>query len=257
MIGDASTIARSAMRAWRRTLFHACAARCAPLPVTPEPAVVVAPHPDDEVFGAGGLIAAKCALAAPIRILYLTGGGASHRNCCAVEPDLVVARRRELAIRAASVLGVKSPACTFMDLPDGCLPASAHAGYPSAVSSVAEILDAARPAEIYCTHSLDGWQDHAAASAIVRAAARTASPGAAIFEYLVWAPLSRSSIGLASLPWRRGTCLKIGPWANLKSEAVRCYLSSYAPCGHPWVGHLPPDFTRLFDWPGEVFLSVP
>ena len=219
--------------------------------------MVVAPHPDDEVFGAAGLIAGKRALGAPIRVLYLTGGGASHRNCCAVEPDQIIARRRELAIRAVSILGVENSDCAFMDLLDGYLPDPAQTDYPAAVSAVAGVLDAARPAEIYCTHSLDGWQDHAAASAIVRAAARTASPGAAIFEYLVWAPLSRSSIGLASLPWRRGTCLKIGPWANLKSEAVRCYLSSYAPCGHPWVGHLPSDFTRLFDWPGEVFLSVP
>ena len=36
--------------------------------------VVVAPHPDDEVLGAGGLIQQACAVGAEVHVIYLTSG---------------------------------------------------------------------------------------------------------------------------------------------------------------------------------------
>src|SRR5271168_3886131 len=36
--------------------------------------IVVAPHPDDEVLGAGGLIQQACAVGAEVHVIYLTSG---------------------------------------------------------------------------------------------------------------------------------------------------------------------------------------
>src|ERR1039457_2997584 len=36
--------------------------------------IVVAPHPDDEVLGAGGLIQQACAAGAEVHVIYLTSG---------------------------------------------------------------------------------------------------------------------------------------------------------------------------------------
>ncbi len=248
-------IARYAVRASRRTLVRSCA-RCSPaFRVDPRPALIVAPHPDDEVFGAGGLIAAKRSMGASVNIVYLTGGGNSHRDCCTARPEQVIAHRRELAIRTMAVLGVTESSCSFMDLTDGSLPGPGQPMFGSAVSGLAGIVGDLRPAEVYCTHPMEVWKDHVAASAIARAAVRLASPGTAVYEYLVWAPLNRSFMDLVSLPWRRAARLTIRPWADLKAQAICSYLSGTARCGRPWVGQLPPDFLRFFDWPCEVFFQ--
>lgn len=249
-------IARSAARWSRRALVGACETTCAPFQLSPQSALVVAPHPDDEVFGAGGLIAAKRALGASVKVVYLTGGGASHRNCCQVSANQVIAHRQALSIRAAARLGLVQSDCLFLGLPDGSLPNRVQAGFSTAVSRLADIFASVSPDEIYCTHPMDVWPDHVAASAIARAAAYAAAPGALVFEYLVWAPLSLSSRALLSLPWKRATRLQIGPWAELKSASIQTYLSSAAPCGRPWVGELPPDFLRLFCRSSETFFPA-
>src|SRR5262245_24685447 len=44
------------------------------------PVLVLAPHPDDESLGCGGLIAACQAQGHPVHVLVLTDGAGSHRR---------------------------------------------------------------------------------------------------------------------------------------------------------------------------------
>ena len=41
-------------------------------------AVIIAPHPDDEVLGCGGLMQGLAALCRPIQLISVTDGSASH-----------------------------------------------------------------------------------------------------------------------------------------------------------------------------------
>lgn len=41
-------------------------------------AVIIAPHPDDEVLGCGGLMQGLAALGRPIQLISVTDGSASH-----------------------------------------------------------------------------------------------------------------------------------------------------------------------------------
>src|SRR5712664_3781285 len=45
-----------------------------PTPTKDDRIVIVAPHPDDEILGAGGLIQAALAVGADVRVIYLTNG---------------------------------------------------------------------------------------------------------------------------------------------------------------------------------------
>src|SRR5580704_16937481 len=45
-----------------------------------QPLLVLAPHPDDESLGCGGLIADCQARGQPVYVLILTDGAGSHRN---------------------------------------------------------------------------------------------------------------------------------------------------------------------------------
>ncbi|MEC5399892.1 PIG-L deacetylase family protein [Uliginosibacterium sp. H1] len=87
-------------------------------------AVVVAPHPDDEVLGAGGLLAQFCAQGCKALLIAVTDGTASHPGS-ALWPvgRLALIRPAETAY-ALSLLGVNAEVVR-LGLPDGAI--AAHA----------------------------------------------------------------------------------------------------------------------------------
>ena len=81
--------------------------RLAPLELArPRRAVVVAPHPDDEVLGAGGLVRVLAGSGTAVRILAVTDGEASHPGA----PATLAARRREESRTALHRLGAGAAA---------------------------------------------------------------------------------------------------------------------------------------------------
>jgi LmbE family N-acetylglucosaminyl deacetylase len=83
---------------------------------TPERALVVAAHPDDAEFGAGGTVARWVFEGADVRYLIVTRGDKGSDDPDADVPALV-ARRDEEQRAAAAVVGVTS--VDFLDEPDG------------------------------------------------------------------------------------------------------------------------------------------
>ena len=61
--------------------------------------LVVAPHPDDEVFGCGGAIAKHVASATPVHVIILSNGQAGGKS------DI----RRAESLEAAQILGYGNP----------------------------------------------------------------------------------------------------------------------------------------------------
>ena len=58
----------------------------------PRRLVVVAPHPDDEVLGAGGLLQYMGRVGVEMVVVAVTDGEASHPRACALGWDLAAAR---------------------------------------------------------------------------------------------------------------------------------------------------------------------
>lgn len=69
-------------------------------------ALVVAPHPDDEVFGAGGLMVWLASLGCELTILALTDGEASHPRSSRIDPSELTVRRGRERQRALRRLGI-------------------------------------------------------------------------------------------------------------------------------------------------------
>ena len=87
----------------------------------PRTAIIVAPHSDDEVIGAAGLIRSLVRRGVRVRVVIVSDGAASHPGSWAWPRARLIAARRQESRRALRRLGVTASAITFLGLPDGSL----------------------------------------------------------------------------------------------------------------------------------------
>ena len=172
--------------------------------------VVVAPHPDDEVLGCGGLIQQACAVGAEVHVIYLTSGDHNqiafklYKLRLHISPKQYIAfgelRQREAA-SATGILGMTREQLTFLGYPDygtmqiwrdhwgetapfrsdatltNAVPYPEAFGYGQAyrpenvVANFVELFRQIRPTKVFVTHPADTNPDHRAAANFVRLAA--------------------------------------------------------------------------------------
>ncbi len=171
----ARTAARGCLQLCQR-----CSAREWPEADLGRPAMVFAPHPDDEALGCGGTILRKRRLEARVQIVFMTDGSQSHAH--RIGPAELKALRAREAVAASEALGVSEENVILLEFPDGKL--SEH--HEQGVLRVAEILKRNRPAEVFIPHYHDGPPDHLATTNIVKDALRASGHEAEIYEYPVW-----------------------------------------------------------------------
>ena len=142
--------------------------------------LVVAPHPDDEVIGCGGLIRAMRDLDRDVRVVVVSDGAASHPKSEKYRPATLAALRRTESITALATLGVAREHIHFCEFADGQSfawgsDARGVARLASAVSGRFDLV--AMPSED------DGHPDHAK----TRELARAFMTGAGLnIAYTVW-----------------------------------------------------------------------
>jgi LmbE family N-acetylglucosaminyl deacetylase len=158
--------------------------------------LVLAPHPDDETLGCGGLILLARRAGMPVLIVFLTDGGASHPGLVPRE-EMAAVRRREAA-EAATRLEV--PDFEICGFPDGRLRAHGR----EVVAAVARAVERFAPSAAFAPLPRDRHADHEAAAAIARAALRRTNSEAALYGYPAWAwqhwPFVRPRYGLRPRP---------------------------------------------------------
>ncbi|MGW4248484.1 PIG-L deacetylase family protein [Nocardia sp. NPDC004722] len=155
--------------------------RAAPLPIPRwQRLIVVAAHPDDEVLGAGGLIALARRAEVPVTIVIASDGEASHPESPSHTPSRLATLRVDESHRAAAELGAAPP--IRLGLPDGRLDSCER----QLVSALGALLGSPGEPGVRCaaTWRHDGHPDHEAVGRA--AAAACASSGIRMLEYPVW-----------------------------------------------------------------------
>jgi len=220
--------------------------------------MIIAPHPDDEIFGCGGLLAGHATEGKRADILFLTKGDRAHQACCPMPARQIGAERLRLAVAANEILGVSQGHLHFLEGRDGNLPHKGQDGFIDFAEKIVAYLEKSTPDAVFCVHPFEGWSDHMAAEELTRAALKilARSPMPRLYHYCVWFWYSMPLKRACSINWRQARLLDITAQLSLKRQALRTYLDALAPCGNPWVGKLPPQFLRAFDWDKELFFEA-
>lgn len=240
------------VRDWRDALH---AAPVVPLDalVGPGGALVIAPHPDDETLGCGGLIAALAAVGRPVAVAVLTDGAASHpRSAAYPAPRLTALRERETR-DALAHLGAAGAPLRFLRHPDGGLGTADTRASAEALAAWAGALG--RPT-LFVTWDGDPHPDHKAAFALARRVqARTGLP---LRAYPVWA---LTLPGEAPLDATLGPIARFDVGAHLaaKRRAAMAHRSQVEDliADDPSGFRLTPDQLALFITGHETFIAVP
>jgi LmbE family N-acetylglucosaminyl deacetylase len=218
---------------------------------------VVAPHPDDETFGLGGLIAQKSRLGAKVQVLFLTSGEASHAECNCTPRETIKSVREGQAVAALRLLGVPPEAVGWLRLTDGSVPMNGAAGFDEAVREIAARLSCWQPAEVYYPHALDANRDHRAATQLVQAALPLLRNRCVPLAYMVWGwylPPAGLAKSVLKRQWQR---LDVGAARSAKLAAVDCYLRAEpAACGSPYCGRLPRGLVKCNTGASEFVLEA-
>jgi LmbE family N-acetylglucosaminyl deacetylase len=207
--------------------------------------VVVTPHPDDEVFGAGGLLQVAFDRGVPIEIFAVTDGEQSHR-----QPDFYLCAGRAVETREAlGRLGLGRSTRRRLGIPDGMV--------ASHVDALANVLAGSLHRDDLCVTPWmsDGHPNHDACGRAASTAA--ASSGARFLGFLVWAWHWAGPEG-TGLPWDK--CRRVD-LSRRAAARKRWSIGSFAsesrpPSSSPGeLAALPPNVLRRFYRPFEVFVE--
>ena len=208
--------------------------------------LIIAPHPDDEVMGCGGLIHRLCKRGIPPHVIILTGGGQSHAACCHLPEAAIKEERRAMASQITQKLGLPADHLHLLDFPDGSI-SPCHEEMEPLRDLVAEI----QPETVFIPHHGEGWPDHLVCRELVETMPELES--STIYEYCVWLWY----YNVWKLDWKRGCLLRMTKAEHVaKCKAVEEYTVKPAPCGKPWSGVLPKLLIGACKWNKELYFRV-
>lgn len=209
--------------------------------------VLLAPHPDDEIIGCGGLLSRLIAQGQgkDVSVIVLSNGAESHCGCCNTSKEEIVAARRQLSKDAAKIIGLPLENVHSLNFFDGGINEQ-HPEMEQLKILIAEI----KPDVILVPHSGEGWSDHLATREI---GLQIAPQNASVYEYCVWFWFYNSW----NIAWNKAAVVRMNKVEHeTKLRAINAYTLPTAPCGKPWSGVLPSVFLKANKLKTEVYFKL-
>ena len=216
--------------------------------------LVIAPHPDDEILGLGGLIIKSIIEGRQVNILYLTDGENSD-----IWQDKEKIRRERIKLSEKVYLKLDIPASNIfrLHLPDGSVPQQGEEGFNHAVETIKEIIEQINPEAVFTTHCDDYWPfDHVAAAHIAKEAVLRSDARPQFWYYWVWAWYNIRPWQLFGSKIGNLRKMDIRDQLSRKKELTDIYMNSLTPDGKPWSGILPKPLLKAFKYPFEIVEKI-
>lgn len=162
--------------------------------------LVLAPHPDDDVLGCGGLIACCTREGIDVRVAYLTDGRHSHFGSRLWSAKRLSDARRQEAIAGQARLGVDASHLTFLNIQDTTLLVDTRA-QGRVVDTLEAIVKAANVTRVFSAWIHDPHPDHVA-SALIAQRLTEKCPQLSVASYGIWGRLLPDNVLLCDKSWR-------------------------------------------------------
>lgn len=185
--------------------------------------LVVAPHPDDESLGCGGLLAWAAASGHSPRVLFITDGEQSHPGSLIYPPPRLGRLRQSEAREAGLALGLMPDALTFMSMPDAGMASLDETQRQTLFSRVRDWVALSEQAAVCIPARSDTHGDHIATHDLVKAALKDCSR-VRLFAYPVWTWLADA---VSSPPALSGRRVDTSPYRRLKQKAIAAHRSQH------------------------------
>ena len=196
-----------------------------PASLAAERILVMAPHPDDESLGCGGLVATLVPLGRRFHFVFVTDGGNSHRNSPSWPRPRLARQREEEAVEALRRLGAAQEERTFLRVPDAAMPALTSDEGLRASAVLSEVVEGFRPDLVLVPWRRDPHCDHCDTWELTQQALAVMTPRPATLEYAIWL----DELGAAGDHPVAGeverVVFDIGPAVAMKRFAVAAHVS--------------------------------
>ncbi len=202
--------------------------------------LVLAPHPDDESLGCGGLIALLKEKGKEVFVLFITDGSLSHPNSKQYPAERLAALRKEEAIRALDVLGVPHGHVFFLNKKDGALPAKGEPYFERNCNQLHLLIRLLHPDLILMPYQKDPHRDHRATGEMMAEATQKNHTSFRVLQYVIWLHERGEREDMPDDNVLR--YVDITSYQSLKQEAIEQHLSQT---------------TRLIDDDPEGFILSP
>lgn len=167
-----------------------------------EGVLVLAPHPDDESIGCGGVLYQHYLAGEKVTVVFLTNG--SQGKTRRISEEEIIKQRREEAEKANRVLGIHS--MIFWNYKDGELCANKES-----IDRMRTLINTVIPDVVYLPYFVDEHPDHRATNIIFAEACSKITYKFKVFAYEVWTPLIPNYL------------VNITKQMDKKLEALECY----------------------------------
>ncbi len=217
--------------------------------------LVLAPHPDDESLGCGGLLAAQATRGL---VIVVSDGSGSHPGSKRFPPQRLAELRAVEAGQALACLGLDAGALTLLGLPDRAVPHPGEPGFAGAVDTIVGLARRHAVSTILASWRLDPHTDHQATYGMARAAQRELGQGVRLLEYPIWGWGLPPATPIALGP-PQGFRLDIGPFLERKKAAIQAHRSQVSGLidDDPEGFRLDPQTLARFERPFEIYLDMP
>lgn len=148
--------------------------------------LILAPHPDDETLGCGGMMALLHQSGAAVYVIFVTSGNASHPLSKEYPPNLLSRLREAEAIKACEHLHIHQECISFLNFPDSQLPYLANSEKTKAKISIETFITEKKITTVFTPWRRDPHGDHREVYTISKEVVDTLNPKPLLVEYPIW-----------------------------------------------------------------------
>ncbi|MFD2287056.1 methyltransferase domain-containing protein [Pedobacter petrophilus] len=195
--------------------------------------LVLAPHPDDESLGCGGLISTLVEKDCAIQVILTTDGSQSHPRSVAYPPKQIADLRKTELVVALEHLGLGADNLFCYESKDSAMPALGEDGFNELSQKLANDLSSFLPQLILVPYELDPHRDHRATFQLLFAALKKVPDyKPKIWEYPIWLYEKAVENDWPQLESGELKCLDITRHLGQKRAAIDAHQTQTTPLIH-------------------------